>query len=174
MLYMLITTLLGNETILLAILGGFLIIILILLVWVSMLHARLGKLTRGKSGASLEEYVHGLIVHSKEVDQFMNRTKDSFTSVDARLKECVRKGSVARFNAFAGTGEGGSQSFATALVSEQGDGMVLSSLYTRDRMRIYAKPVTGYTSSLELTDEEAEVLKEAQAAKERTTKRISL
>lgn len=174
MLYMLVQTLLANPSILLATLGGFLIIILLLFIWVATLHARLGKLIRGKSGASLEEHIHELITHSKEVDQFMARTKDSFTSVDARLKECIRKGSVARFNAFAGTGEGGSQSFATALVSEQGDGMVLSSLYTRDRMRIYAKPVTGYTSSLELTDEEVEVLKEAKATKERTTKRISL
>lgn len=174
MLYMQYLTLLEHPTILLAVLGGFLLTIILLIVWLFVLQSRIANLTRGASGASLEEGINELVAHSKEVDEFIARTKNSFSHVDERLAQCVRKGSVARFNAFAGTGEGGSQSFATALVSERGDGMVLSSLYTRDRMRVYAKPVTGYTSDLELTEEEAAVLKEAQQEKERTTKPIRL
>lgn len=66
-----------------------------------------------------------------------------------------------RFNPFKGTGSGGNQSFATAILNENGDGVILSSLYSSDRVSIFAKPVAKLTSTHELTEEEAHALKVA-------------
>jgi hypothetical protein len=79
------------------------------------------------------------------------------------LSRSIQGVETIRFNAFKGTGEGGNQSFAIALLSEEGDGTVVSSLYARDRMSVFAKPVTGFTSKYEMTEEEKSVI--AQVSK---------
>jgi len=48
------------------------------------------------------------------------------------------------------------------MVNENGDGVVLSSLYSRERMSIFAKPVKNGKSEYELTTEEKEVLEKAK------------
>jgi hypothetical protein len=68
-----------------------------------------------------------------------------------------------RFNPFKGTGSGGNQSFATAFISEEGDGLVISSLHSREHVSIYAKPLRDGRSDFELTEEEKKAVKEAKA-----------
>jgi len=143
-------------------LGGVFLLNLILFILVIVLFVRLGKIFKGKTGKSLEEVVSVLVGHKEEAEQFHKEVAETFIAYDARIRKGAHAPEVLRFDAFNGTGEGGKQSFATALVSEDGDGMVLSSLYMRDKMRIYAKPVQKYTSSFELTDEEQEVLRRAK------------
>jgi len=74
----------------------------------------------------------------------------------------VRGVGVVRFNPF--TAQGGNQSFAAAFLDEQGSGVVLSTLYARDRVGVYAKPVDNGSSSFELTEEEKEAISKAKAA----------
>tara|TARA_B100000508_G_scaffold60333_1_gene47255 strand:+ start:300936 stop:301460 length:525 start_codon:yes stop_codon:yes gene_type:complete len=142
--------------------GGLFLFNLILLILVVILFVRLGKVFKGKNGKDLEAVVTLLVEHKQDAEQFHREVAETFIAYDARIKKSAQMPSVMRFDAFNGTGEGGKQSFATALVSEDGDGMVLSSLYMRDKMRIYAKPVEKYTSSFELTDEEQAVLAKAK------------
>ena len=77
---------------------------------------------------------------------------------DRRIKKKLNGAKTLRFNPFAGTGSGGNQSFATALLDEDGSGVVLSTLYARDKVSIFAKPIENRKSEFELTDEEKEVL----------------
>jgi len=49
---------------------------------------------------------------------------------------------------------GGDHSFSLALLDADGAGVVVNSLYHRDRCRVYAKPVMGWQSPLTLTEEE--------------------
>jgi hypothetical protein len=155
-------TLFNDPTITLFVISGLSLLNLILLILVIVLFVRLGKIFKGKKGKDLEEVISLLVTHKKEAEQFQNDVADTFLKYDARIKDGTRAPKIMRFDAFNGTGEGGKQSFATALVSEGGNGMVLSSLYMRDKMRIYAKPVENYTSSFELTEEEQEVLTRAK------------
>jgi len=48
------------------------------------------------------------------------------------------------------------------MLNEVGDGVVLSSLYSRERMSVFAKPVKAGKSEFELSDEEKEVLARAK------------
>ena len=63
---------------------------------------------------------------------------------------------------FEGTGEGGQQSFATAFLSEEGNGVVVSSIRARDRVGIYAKPIASHASEYELTEEERAAIAKAR------------
>ena len=48
------------------------------------------------------------------------------------------------------------------MLNEDGDGVVLSSLYSRERMSIFAKPILNRKSVYELTSEEKEALEKAR------------
>lgn len=74
----------------------------------------------------------------------------------------IQKVGVIRFNAFAHEGEGGDQSFAIALLNEHDDGLVLSSLFARQEMRVYSKPVRGGTSDHHLSAEETKAIQKAK------------
>lgn len=120
------------------------------------------RLLRGGNGKSLEEVInksHDLIV---DLQEFQKDSIEYFRNVESRLKSSVQAVETIRFNPFKGTGDGGNQSFCTAFVSEKGDGAIISSLYSRDRVSIFSKPLSGFESSFELTDEEKEVLETAK------------
>jgi hypothetical protein len=66
---------------------------------------------------------------------------------------------LVRFNAFDDTG--GNQSFALALLDGAGDGVVLSSLHSRQTTRLYVKHVAGGVPDAALSDEESQALRQA-------------
>jgi hypothetical protein len=68
-----------------------------------------------------------------------------------------------RFNAFSQNAAGGNQSFAIALLDEKLSGVVFSTLYARDRVGVYAKPIENGTSTFTLTEEEEEAVEKARA-----------
>ena len=51
------------------------------------------------------------------------------------------------------------------MLDEDGNGVVLSSLYSRERMSVFAKPIKNNKSEYELTAEEKEALKGAEVKK---------
>ncbi len=46
-------------------------------------------------------------------------------------------------------------------MDESGEGVVVSSIYTRDKVSVYAKPLTNKQSPYELTEEERESINKA-------------
>ena len=66
---------------------------------------------------------------------------------------------------------GGDHSFALALLDSAGTGVVVNSLYHRDRCRVYAKPVRGWQSGITLTDEEKEAIEQARTGEVRQPER---
>ncbi len=135
--------------------------LLVALALIVRLEWRLSKLTRGRHGGSLEDIIKKLNERADESKAFEEDMERYLTAVEKRLRRSIQRVETVRFNPFQGTGEGGNQSFATAFISEDGDGMVLSSIYARDRMSVFAKPVEKKKSKFELTEEEQDVLKAA-------------
>jgi hypothetical protein len=75
--------------------------------------------------------------------------------------EIPRVGFV-RYNAFADVGS--DQSYALALLTREGDGVVLSSIYSREETRTYGKAVNKFQPSQEASDEERTAIAQAKAA----------
>jgi hypothetical protein len=53
---------------------------------------------------------------------------------------------------------GSSQSFSLALLDENGSGAVISAIYSREGIRVYAKPIKEGKSEQALTPEEEEAI----------------
>lgn len=132
---------------------------LFLVIWNILLERRLGKMLKGKSAATLEDTIVENQQALEKLFEFKKETENEFKKVDTRMKKKLHGAKTIRFNPFQGTGSGGNQSFATALLDEEGNGVVISTLYARDKMSIFAKPINKRSSEFELTDEEREVLK---------------
>jgi len=149
-----------DPTLLIYILIG---ISLILLGWIIRLEMRINRLLGGSDARSLEDS----IVHAKKdienLEVFKKDSLDYFTDVEKRLTRSIQSVETVRFNPFKGVGEGGSQSFATSFISEKGDGVVVSSLYSRERVSIFSKPITEFKSNFDLTQEEQNVVSKSQS-----------
>lgn len=130
--------------------------ILIILLWIILIEYRLKKFFAGTKARNLEEVMVELGNQLSEVKEFENQTKKHLTLIDARLNKSIRNVQTVRFNPFVEAG--GNQSFAISFINDEGDGVIISSLYARDRMSIFAKPISKGSSLFELTEEEKEVL----------------
>lgn len=135
---------------------GLLIVIGILALWIFRLEWRISRLLRGKNAANLEDSFNSLASDLKNIKHSIVMIAKELESMDGRLKRSVSWVKTLRFNPF--KTEGGNQSFATALLDEEGNGVVISSLYSRDKTSVYAKPVKSLASEYELTREEREVI----------------
>lgn len=97
-----------------------------------------------------------------ELQSFRSEMEKYLTGVEKRLRKSVQSVHTVRFNPFKGTGGGGNQSFATTLINEQGDGVIISSLYSRDHVSVFSKPLKKHGSEYELSEEEKESLENAK------------
>lgn len=77
----------------------------------------------------------------------------------AQLRSKVSSARLVRFNAFQDLGS--DLSFSLALIDDEKNGVVLSSIYGREESRTYAKPVQAGSSSYTLTEEEMQVISQA-------------
>ena len=92
----------------------------------------------------------------------LNDLEKMVAEVKRRGVKHISKVGVVRFNPFQDTG--GDQSFALALLDEDDDGVVISSLHGRYRTRMYAKPVrAGGHTDYEFAEEEKEAIRKAKA-----------
>ncbi len=151
-----------SPFLIIAILTG--IFCLILLFWMYSLQKRLRGLLIGKNAKTLEDSIMSVSKELQDLKQFTREMETYLTTVEARLKRSIQGVETIRFNPFKGTGSGGNNSFSTAFISEKGDGVVLTSMYARDRISMFAKPVKEFSSEYELSEEEVESI---QMSKER-------
>ena len=90
------------------------------------------------------------------------------------LRQSLRNVAVVRYDAFGDMG--GRLSFSCAVVDDEGDGLVISSIHARGESRTYAKGIVGGSSEVTLTPEEQQALRAARSGPEtaaaRTTGRM--
>lgn len=144
--------------------GIFAVVILILLFWIARLEWRLTRMLSNGDGKHLETSIRTLHDNHGELLRFRTDMERYLVRVEERLRRSVQSVEAMRFNAFRGSGDGGNQSFAATFVNEDGDGVIVSSLYARDRMSVFTKPVSKFSSSYELTEEERTVLEKSRAS----------
>jgi hypothetical protein len=136
--------------------------VFILLIVVIRLEFKLRRMLIGKNAVSLEDSVVNLTASVKDLQHFTKEMEKYLLTVEKRLKQSVQGLETIRFNPFKGAGTGGINSFSTAFINERGDGLVLTGLYTRDKVSLFAKPIKNFKSEFELAEEEQAALAEAK------------
>lgn len=135
---------------------GLLGLVLILGFFFIRLEIRFRRLLGGKEARSLEQIIVEMAQALDKLNEQHSLTQTELQTLHQRTRESVRHVRTLRFNPF--PGEGGNQSFATALLNDDGHGVVISGLYTRGQVNVYAKPVRERASDHELSAEEKAVL----------------
>jgi hypothetical protein len=97
----------------------------------------------------------------KELEKNLDKFSGELKELKAQTKFAIQKVGIIRFNPFPGVGS--DQSFSVALLDKNNDGIVITSLYTREDTRIYAKPIKAGVSEYLLSDEEKEAIEKAKS-----------
>ncbi len=154
----------GNLQYVIISLTGLIFIALIVFININIklgkLNRRYKKMMQGTDGTNLESILFQHIDTVKDATAKVAALEQETRRLDGRLKYCVQKMGIVRFNAFEDTGS--DLSFAVALLDSNDDGVVFSSIYSRSESRVYAKPVSAGKSTYFLTDEEKKAIAEAR------------
>jgi predicted Holliday junction resolvase-like endonuclease len=135
------------------------VIVLIGIIWAIRTEKRLKRFFSGRKGKDLEENILTLEENILKLKSAKENIEKELEEINKKLKKSIRGLETIRYNPF--PDQGSNQSFAVSMVNEDGDGVVFSSLYSRERMSIFAKPIKNGKSEYELTAEEKEVLKKS-------------
>lgn len=138
-----------------------LILIILAIGWLIRFEIKLRRLHGGKN-QSLDKSIFEIKKNLSAIMEYREESEKYLESVERRIRKSVTGVETIRFNPFKGSGSGGNQSFSTAFVNEEGDGVVISSLYSREHVSVFAKPIKKLSSEYEMTAEEKESLQRAQ------------
>lgn len=103
----------------------------------------------------------------KELTSEFLKLKEELKRISQRIEKLerenvfdIKKIGLVRFNPFKEIG--GNQSFSLALLDGNDNGVVITSLYSREGNRVYGKPIKNGQSEYSLSEEEKEAIKQAK------------
>jgi len=146
----------------------FLFLLFFILIWNIVLTLKIKKIKKniqemfsGNKVTNLEELLLGQAKNIQMLDKDIQELYDISNQINSLAGKGLHKVGMVRFNPFKDVG--GDQSFAIALLNGKGNGLTISSLYSREGTRIYSKSITsGESEKHPLTEEEKEAIKIAE------------
>jgi uncharacterized protein DUF4446 len=125
---------------------------------------------RSLGGGRGDERIDVLVeTHSRGIDRLERAMRQLATGekrLAERMQATVQHVGVVRFDAFEDMG--GRLSFSAALLDDNGDGVVITSINGRKDTRCYAKQVRNRTSIHNLSEEEEQAIREALSGARQT------
>lgn len=154
----------------------FLVLGILLIVWNIILHSILKKIKNsqntlfsGDPTKNIEKIVLDQKEELKNLDTEVQELYDVTDKINRLTRKSIHKVGVVRFNPFKDIG--GNQSFSIAFMDADNNGLVLSSLHTREGNRTYAKTITsGESAKFPLTEEEKSAIEIAGVKKKELSK----
>jgi hypothetical protein len=110
----------------------------------------------GLSGVSIEAVLEDCIDKLNAVIEKNEDLEYQLNSLKRNMHYCIQKVGVVRYNAFDDVGS--DLCFSVALLDNNDDGVVISSLYARDSSTTYAKPIIRGKSKYALSAEEIKAI----------------
>lgn len=113
---------------------------------------RYNSLTRGLSGANIEDLFLSINRDISSVNRDVNLLEDHLESLETKLSFALQRIGFVRYNAF---GDMGSElSFSIALLDSYNNGFVLTSIYGRERSVSFSKPIKNGKTNIPISPEE--------------------
>lgn len=145
------------------------ILFVLCLVMLGMLlgaHRKINRVSRRfkkLNGKLREEEIEEVLLRYYDYAKDANATADALEgrieALEQALPSCFQSMGLVRYNAFPDMGS--DLSFALALMDAHQNGCVLSSVYGRETVAVYMKPIIEGQSKYHLSDEEKNALKAA-------------
>jgi len=122
------------------------------------------KLTKGVSDKDFRTILETLLKKIDNQDKISGEIKESLEQIKIEGLESIQKIGLIRYNPFSETG--GNQSFVLALLNGKDNGLVITSLHSREATRVFSKPVKGgKEAGYEFSKEEIQAIISAQRSK---------
>jgi len=96
----------------------------------------------------------------KDLEKNFGKISEELENLKRENKFSIQRVGIIRFNPFKEIG--GDQSFSAALLDGNNDGIVITSLYTREGNRVYGKPIKAGLSEYLLSEEEKKAIEMAK------------
>jgi hypothetical protein len=146
-----------NIYLILAVFGIWLIVVSV----VSFrIFALFNKLTKGVEVTDLKKVLEEVLAQETRNKKDINDLIKRITAVEEDGKLHIQKVGLVRFNPFKELG--GDHSFSLCILDSEDSGIVITSLHTRDRTRVYMKQIIKGKSDTELSEEEKKALTKAK------------
>lgn len=137
------------------------IILIITLCKLKKLRRRVDALTRGKDTESMEDIILNFFERIESLEQGEQTTRSDLKDIKDNLKITYQKKGLVKYDAFREMS--GDLSYSLALLDKENNGVLISSMYSREGCYTYAKDIVNGESKINLSEEEAEALKQAVA-----------
>ena len=137
------------------------IILIITLCKLKKLNRRVDQLTRGKNTESLEDIILSFLKRVESLEEGEEITRAALSAIKDNLKITYQKSALVKYDAFREMS--GALSYSLALLDKENNGVLISSMYSREGCYTYAKDVIKGECKINLSEEEAEALKQAIA-----------
>ncbi len=108
---------------------------------------------------SLEAYLSQQEARLEALVRMAQGQEQDLRRTEERGRRAIQHVGLVRYNPFEDTGS--NQSFALALVDADGNGVIVSSLHSRQQTRVYLKEVVAGQSEAQLSGEENDALRRA-------------
>ena len=122
--------------------------------------ALFNKLTKGVEVVDLKKVLEKVLAQETKNEKEINTLIKRISKQEEDGKLHVQKVGLVRFNPFKELG--GDHSFSLAILDGEDTGVIITSLHTRDRTRVYMKSVAKGASDVELSTEEKQSLVKAK------------
>ncbi|MEN9921250.1 MAG: hypothetical protein RLZZ517_228 [Candidatus Parcubacteria bacterium] len=137
-------------------------IILLLTGWIAYLNFRFNRLVKTAHKDNIETTLVEIYSYLEKNHKQNVDISNHLRMLDKKIHVAPRGLGLVMFKAFDGMKSGGTNSFSLALLNEKGDGAILSTLHSRERVNVYSKEIIGFKASVMLTEEEEQALTKAQ------------
>ncbi|MCX6703860.1 MAG: DUF4446 family protein [Candidatus Woesebacteria bacterium] len=125
--------------------------------------ALFNKLTKGVEVTDLKKVLEKILARGEANTDEIKILGKRADIIEEDGKFHIQKIGLIRFNPFKELG--GDHSFSMAILDSHDSGIIITSLHTRDRTRVYMKDVKKGKSGFELSSEEKKALTNAQRSR---------
>ena len=137
------------------------ILLIITLCKLKSLRRRVDTLTRGKDAETMEDSILNFFERIESLEDAERKMHRDIRDIKENLKITYQKTGLVKYDAFREMS--GALSYSLALLDKENNGILITSMYSREGCYTYAKDIIKGECKLNLSDEEAEALKQAVA-----------
>lgn len=118
------------------------------------------KITKGVEVKDLKKVLEKVLDQEEQSQREISEIKKKIDWLESDGKLHMQKVGLTRFNPFKELG--GDHSFSLAILNSEDSGIIITSLHTRDRTRVYMKDIKNGKSESELSADEKKALIQAR------------
>lgn len=151
------------ETLINILLGLSIVILgwlIFLTIKIRTVYKKANQLFSSKKQGSLSGIIEKYLSDVKNVEDHCFKLDNEAKKILKMAESSIQKTGYVRYNPFGNAG--GDQSFSLALLDSKENGLVLSSIHSREGTRVYFKPINTSKSDYNLSEEEHKAIEIAQ------------